>query len=287
VFLAQTNMISLVQHPQHQPPTHIRGTRCIDFIFGSQYINQHIVQSGITPFYEPPWIHTDHRGIFFDINELGLFGANTHNIIPPTIKRLSSLSSKMIQNFIEEIESANTLPTLMQKLKSLEQATTWTQQHHQLLEEIDTTFTSTLLNAEQAIAVPSQYSWSVELDNASSLYSYWLLKVTSNKNNITITKQLDTIARKLKYIDIYQNDKNRKPLLQMRLARKTLINCRLNSEDKRDQQLIIEHDIIVESGQMTLANALRLKINREQQRKCWKLLRSIISGEKTTGGISH
>jgi hypothetical protein len=47
----------------------------------------------------------------------------------------------------------------------------------------------------------------------------------------------------------------------MRLARKSLINCRLNSDEKRDQKLIMQHDILVESGQMTLADALRLKIN--------------------------
>jgi hypothetical protein len=90
LFLAQTDMVSLVQHPQHYPPTHIRGTRCIDFILGTKSLQQHIMQSGITSLYESPWIHTDHRGIFIDINEMGLFAANTHHLIPQTIKRISS-----------------------------------------------------------------------------------------------------------------------------------------------------------------------------------------------------
>jgi hypothetical protein len=38
---------------------------------------------------------------------------------------------------------------------------------------------------------------------------------------------------------------------------------------------------------MTEAKALLHKIYREQQRRCWTLLRSIIHGNKTSGGISH
>jgi hypothetical protein len=94
----------------------------------------------------------------------------------------------MVYKFIEELESNNILPELMSKLKILEQTYSWTQNHHQIFEEINTTFTSTLINTEQTIAVPSQHSWSIEIDQASSLYSYWLLKVTGNKKKYTNCK---------------------------------------------------------------------------------------------------
>jgi hypothetical protein len=38
---------------------------------------------------------------------------------------------------------------------------------------------------------------------------------------------------------------------------------------------------------MTKAKALQHKLYREQQRRCWQLLRNIIHGSKTAGGISH
>jgi hypothetical protein len=193
----------------------------------------------------------------------------------------------MIYNFIEEIESSNTLPTIKSTLQQLEQTSKWTQQHHKILEDIDQQFTNVLLNAEQAIAIPIQHPWSINFDVASSLYSYWLLKVIGNQNNIIVSKQLETIASKLNNIDIYHQDKNRRPLLQMRLARKTLINCRIESESNRNKQINIQHDILIQQGKMALADALRLKITREQQRKCWKMLRNIIHCDKTTGGISH
>jgi hypothetical protein len=38
---------------------------------------------------------------------------------------------------------------------------------------------------------------------------------------------------------------------------------------------------------MNQATAIRQKINREHQRRCWKLFRNIIHGSKTVGRISH
>jgi hypothetical protein len=73
----------------------------------------------------------------------------------------------------------------------------------------------------------------------------------------------------------------------MRIARRNLINCQLEAQQQRDIHLNIQHEILVENGQMTQARAIRIKINREHQRKCWKLLRNMIHGQKTAGGISH
>jgi hypothetical protein len=112
-LLSQTNLTALIQYPQNYPPKHIRGTKCIDFIFGTHSLQQHIVQSRITPFYEAPWIHTDHCGVFINIHELGLFGATTHSLIPPLGNPINSLIRKMIwiQHYLTE-----TLTTLHKQM---------------------------------------------------------------------------------------------------------------------------------------------------------------------------
>jgi hypothetical protein len=73
----------------------------------------------------------------------------------------------------------------------------------------------------------------------------------------------------------------------MRLARRQLINCQLESKQKRDTHLIIQNDILIEQGKLTQAQAVRQKINRDHQRRCWQLLRTMIHGSRTAGGISH
>jgi hypothetical protein len=49
-FLSETGLVPLIQNPLQYPPTHIRGSKCIDFIVGSQHLLNHISSSGIAPF---------------------------------------------------------------------------------------------------------------------------------------------------------------------------------------------------------------------------------------------
>jgi hypothetical protein len=111
-FLAQTNLTSLIQHTNHHPATHSRGTQCIDYFFGTHTILEHIHQSGMTPFYENPWPFTDHLGLFIDVHYLGLFGASTHSLLPKQPKRITSLSKTLVQKFINKLEQCNELPQL-------------------------------------------------------------------------------------------------------------------------------------------------------------------------------
>jgi hypothetical protein len=49
-FLSKTALISMVPNPEDHPATHLRGSKCIDFIFGSINLVQHIKYAGITAF---------------------------------------------------------------------------------------------------------------------------------------------------------------------------------------------------------------------------------------------
>jgi hypothetical protein len=175
LFLAHTQMTSLIQNSQQHPATHARGSQCIDFIFGSLSIEQHVSQSGITSFFEQPWRFTDHRGLFVDIHEIGLFGASTHTLLENPPKKITSLSRSMIHKFLEQLENKSQLPSLLAQLQQLESKTIWDKDDHILIDLIDNQFTTLLLNAEQESALPSQHQWSPELHHAQLKYTYWLL----------------------------------------------------------------------------------------------------------------
>jgi hypothetical protein len=49
MFLSKTALISMVPNLDH-PATHLRESKCIDFIFGSINLVQHIKYAGITAF---------------------------------------------------------------------------------------------------------------------------------------------------------------------------------------------------------------------------------------------
>jgi hypothetical protein len=247
MFLAQTNMISLIQ-PHNHPATHSRGSHCIDYIFGTSSILEHVTQAGITSFYEQTWPLTDHRGLFVDIHYLGLFGASTHSLMPRTPKRITSLSKNMIHKFITKIEQTAQIHNLLQKLNELDSNQNWTDNEHKLLENIDVKFTTILLEAEAAIAIPVQYPWSPELHQSSLIYTYWIIHLKENKTKLDVTKQLNDIQKQLTTHDVYQNNILRRPLMQLRTARKNLINCRLEAHQHRDNYLRIQHETLVESG---------------------------------------
>jgi hypothetical protein len=155
------------------------------------------------------------------------------------------------------------------------------------LEQLDYKFTSILLQAESECAIPTQYPWSPELHQKSLIYTYWIIHLKGINNNINVTTQLNIIKDKLTDLDVYQENPQRQSLAQLRLARKNLINFQLGAHHNRDKFLNIQHQIMVDEGKMTQAKAIQHKMYREQQRRCWTLLRSIIHGSKTSGGISH
>jgi hypothetical protein len=133
-FLAKTNLTSLIPNSFDHPPTYARGSKCIDYIFGTTSLLQHVVAGGINAFYEPPYIHSDHRGLFVDLNELDIFGATLNTIIPPTPRKLISTSKRLVKKFMETLESTKQIPSLREKLQTLATTTEWTHLHHEQFE---------------------------------------------------------------------------------------------------------------------------------------------------------
>jgi hypothetical protein len=178
----------------------------------------------------------------------------------------------MVQKFINTLEKTNRLPQILDNLNNLKQIQRWTINEHNIIENIDIEFTNILLSAEQECSIPTQYPWSPELHQRSMIYTYWLIHLKGINNNINVTNQLNIISQKITDFDLHQENKNRASLAQLRLARKNLINCQLESHQKRDQFLNIQHQIMVDEGRMTQAKAIQQKKFREQQRRCWALL---------------
>jgi hypothetical protein len=286
-FMADTNLVSLIQHPHLHPPTHTRGTKCIDYIIGSPTLLQYTTRSGITSFYDEPWTATDHRGLFVDFDEIGLFGATVHTPLPPIKRIITSKSRPIIKKFLEAIEKQNTIQSMLQHIQALREKQNWEIDDHDALEQIDQSFTNTLLKAEQSSGVPRQHAWSPTLHIASQIYEYWCIVAKSNTNNINSSTQLQKIASKLPPGAVFQGNPSRNTISQLKHSRKTLIDTRYKSYDLRDEFLPLQYEILLEKGQMSKAKAIQSKKNREQQQRCWKKFQMMRQEGKTAGGISH
>jgi hypothetical protein len=129
-FLSNTQLISLVPNPQEHPATHIQGSKCIDFIYGSAPLIENVTRVGITSFFEEPFGNSVHCGIFIDISETALFGAHLNTPIPPTTRTVTSNSKHIISKFINAIDGQNNIPPLYKKIQQLSLQTVWTDNHH-------------------------------------------------------------------------------------------------------------------------------------------------------------
>jgi hypothetical protein len=135
-FLSKSDLTSLIPNTKEHPATYSRGSRCIDYIFGSTSLIQHVQACGITAFYDKPYVHSDHRGLFVDLNELALFGANLNTIIPPIPRKLISTSKVLVTKFLESIEKTKKIPQLLKQITELSQLQDWTHKQHDLLEKL-------------------------------------------------------------------------------------------------------------------------------------------------------
>jgi hypothetical protein len=175
-------MILLITNPESYPPTYVRGSHCIDSIFGSPTLLQHIEASGMTAFYDKPWSNTDHRGLFININTIGLFGTTIYTMPEILPQRLTSKSTKVSNKFVAFIQKNNMIPKLLKQLTTLSELEIWTTADHRSADNIDAQFTKLLIQAEASCSVPTNNYWNAKLNNQYFIYQYWLTKMRGIKN---------------------------------------------------------------------------------------------------------
>jgi hypothetical protein len=73
---------------QDEPNTYSRGSKRVDYIFSSPRVLEYIDICGIDPFHQVT--HTDHHGLFMDVDLEGLLGGEMASILPPKLRGISS-----------------------------------------------------------------------------------------------------------------------------------------------------------------------------------------------------
>jgi hypothetical protein len=112
-FMASHNLVSLIQPLPVAHATYNRGSKCIDYILGSQRLQQCTFSAGYLPFYEGGWPTSDHRAAFVDMDHVALFGATTNGITPSIPRMLTSKCKRSVKKFIQLIAECHKLPTLL------------------------------------------------------------------------------------------------------------------------------------------------------------------------------
>lgn len=284
-FLIKNRLCNLLgQH--NSPSTYDRGTKCIDFIFGTNNTQSSVLAWGYLPFYDGAWEISDHRGLFVDFNGEQLFGTQTGSITETVPRALTSKSKPIIIKFLNKLEKIDILEELYLLLKALESNQEWSQQELLILESVDTRFTEALLKAEKECNRPSNAPWNPELHMAYLRCSYWQKKITGLKNGITVTEQLLEIYSKLEG-DIYINNCTDGPTKQLKLARDQLRVERTEAQHKRPRYLSVQQEVLMENNNKRQANILQQILRYENEQRIFRMFRSVTKANQSSGGVSH
>eukprot|EP00957_Ditylum_brightwellii_P105529 8044491-Ditylum_brightwellii.AAC.1 len=87
LFIAEAGLCNVLgcMHEIDSPNTQANGSKAIDFIVCTQEVMTTVQHSGMLRFYDE--IHSDHRGLYCNINILHILHREVHHIAPKTTRR--------------------------------------------------------------------------------------------------------------------------------------------------------------------------------------------------------
>ena len=125
-FVAEAGLCDAIRgiHGIETPNTQAGGSKAIDFILSTPNTMETIQQNRMLWFYDS--IHSDHRGLFCDINLLHMFWGEIHQLPPHRSQQYHTKCKKRGRKYREEVSYIIKMTTYAKEQKSLN-----TIQHYQ------------------------------------------------------------------------------------------------------------------------------------------------------------
>ena len=102
------------------PPTHDRGSKCIDMIGCSANVSdQAIVRAGYAPFYFN--FFTDHRGVYVDLDIESIFNSTRPDTTRPIYKRFTTLHVPKCAKYLQKLDELMENSKIFQQVDDLEE----------------------------------------------------------------------------------------------------------------------------------------------------------------------
>jgi hypothetical protein len=158
-----------------EPSTYVRGQKRLDYVFATAGILSFVHSCGIKPFFST--IHSNHRGLFLDIDLIGLLGGEMASLLPPVLRGISGKSrhaAKYINNVFKHLQDHNVFWRGETVFGAIEHSTIPV--CPKLLvtsNRIDRDITRVLLYAEKTCRLSNRPPWSEALHLASKVVRFW------------------------------------------------------------------------------------------------------------------
>jgi hypothetical protein len=208
-ILSQIGLIDLIQN-QHQidesSNTYARGTKRIDYIFGSQKIHDHCLRSGMLPF--GVGYQSDHRALFIKVDIGKILQTSVTQIDTIMARKLTQATPKERHIFLENLDNHYRSQNLYQRLRKLTEVTEseWDDKHKETYEKCDQEMVAGMLTAESCTKKTKTTSWSPTFAQAINDKTFWKIALSLKINHRRASPEFQTWANKMGIHDIHATD---------------------------------------------------------------------------------
>ena len=270
-----------------EPATFVRGTKRLDYVFATEDVLPFIYSSGIEPFFST--VHSDHRGLFLDLDVTGLLGGKTENLLPPQLRAISSTSphiAKYINQLHKYLDQHNVIPRSQTIFAVLQNSTIPVGPKILVAtNRLDRDITRGMHHAEDACRQPDRPPWSEALHLASKAVRFWKTYVSGTMNKCDVTIALSAICYDLEWDTIPTVDL-RTAKLELAQAQKDLQGCRTHAAENRQKFISKLVAAAALQNDTTREKALKRQLHVEAMKSCYRKLRSALRPTSLRGGIT-
>jgi hypothetical protein len=274
------------QHNAEQyPPTYARGTKRIDYIFGTEKIQQHCKSSGILPF--NIGYPSDHAPIYIRVDLQKILSTEIHPIESTATRLIVSATPKERENFLSELDAHYQAQNLYSRLNELWEVPTdkWDEKCQREYNACDEQHITGMLAAERKTCKEKRFAWSPTFSKAVETKAFWKIILSLRRNHSRPTDKITKWARTQGIDDIaalsvsFINTK-------LREAQSTLREIKRKAAELRELHLM-ELLAISQSSQEDNQHEKRLKIliRAHRQKHTYKKLQFILKPSER-GGLS-
>jgi hypothetical protein len=191
---------------QHQmdtyPPTYARGNKRIDYIFGTEKIQQHCKSSGILPL--NIGYPSDHRPIFIRIDLQKILSTEVNPIESPASRLIISATPNEREKYLQELDMHYQAQNLYSRLGSLWETTIekWDAECEREYNACDEQHIIGMLAAEWKTCKEKRFAWSPAFSKAVELKAFWKIILSLKRNHMKPSERIKCWARSFEIADI-------------------------------------------------------------------------------------
>jgi hypothetical protein len=274
------------KHPERdEPNTHIRGTKRIDYIFGTNRVTKNCNRAGILPF--GTGYHSDHRALFIDIAIENILSTNVSAIDSITARKLIQATPKERHFFIQSVNEYLENQNVYERLRLLHDKTsTWTSSDSNEYEACDETLIQGMLWAESKTRRIRTTAWSPKFGAAVAKKSFWKIALSLKSNCRRPNEDFIRWAESLGIPDFKS--------LSIQTVKKELkiAQRELREIEQKAEELRIEHlkerltEAELNGGDQKVQRCIKIILRAQRQKQYFQRLKRIFK-PTTSGGLSY